>query len=191
MSRPSHIKWPVSQAAVLPPPMPRKIHPNPQLQQRDMAPRQLPKQLTTQQLHLDTANKGSPQKTLISLANAESCKQGREHFNFKSGVLPVLCPEKCPVNAKLQLNFATTNMKDRLEMAKQDCACWKIRDCKTPEKCPDKCEPGKNCWEISFLHNSWEKVFEKCRHCKVFQSAMDSPGKIPHFSSEEWLRQKK
>ena len=57
-------------------------------------------------------------------------------------------------------------------MADKECSCWKIMECSDSEECPDKCEPGKTCWEISFLHNNWEKVFEKCRQCKVFQSSM-------------------
>lgn len=63
-------------------------------------------------------------------------------------------------------------------MANKDCSCWTIVDCETAKECPDKCESGKNCWEISFLHNSWEKVFEKCKDCKVFQSAMAESDKL-------------
>ncbi len=63
-------------------------------------------------------------------------------------------------------------------MANMDCSCWKIVDCENPKDCPDKCEPGKTCWEISFLHNSWEKVFEKCRDCVVFQRAMAESDKL-------------
>jgi hypothetical protein len=42
--------------------------------------------------------------------------------------------------------------------------------CENPEECPVKLHPQvKNCWEVSFLQNNWEKVFEKCRNCKVFK----------------------
>ena len=54
-------------------------------------------------------------------------------------------------------------------MANKDCSCWKIVECETAKDCPDKCESGKTCWQASFLHNNWQKVFEKCKHCKVFQ----------------------
>jgi hypothetical protein len=55
-------------------------------------------------------------------------------------------------------------------MDNNDCTCCKIMDCDTQDDCPVKnSPPGKNCWEISFLHNDWEKVFEKCRNCKVFK----------------------
>ena len=55
-------------------------------------------------------------------------------------------------------------------MDNYDCSCCKIIDCDTPETCPVKKYPtDKNCWEVSFLHNNWEKVFEKCKYCKVFK----------------------
>jgi hypothetical protein len=59
---------------------------------------------------------------------------------------------------------------ERLEMAEKDCSCWKMVECEIFKDCPDKCESGKTCWQASFLHNNWQKVFEKCRHCKVFQN---------------------
>jgi hypothetical protein len=40
------------------------------------------------------------------------------------------------------------------------------------EDCPEKCDTGKTCWETSFLHNNWQKVFEMCKHCKVFQQSL-------------------
>jgi hypothetical protein len=51
----------------------------------------------------------------------------------------------------------------------KDCSCWKIQGCEVSQNCPDKCASGKTCWETSFLHNNWQKVFEKCRECKVFK----------------------
>jgi hypothetical protein len=57
-------------------------------------------------------------------------------------------------------------------MADKECSCWKVLKCASSEECPDKCETGKTCWQIAFLHNSWDKVFEKCKHCKVFQSSL-------------------
>jgi len=46
--------------------------------------------------------------------------------------------------------------------------------CETSEQCPVKYNnEEKNCWEVSFLHNNWEKVFEKCRNCKVFKMKSD------------------
>lgn len=51
-----------------------------------------------------------------------------------------------------------------------DCPCCKIMECPASEDCPVKGnDSGKNCWEINFLDNKWEKVFEKCRDCKVFK----------------------
>ena len=42
-------------------------------------------------------------------------------------------------------------------------SCAAIMHCETPEECPVKQHSeGKNCWEVSFMHNNWEKVFEKC-----------------------------
>jgi hypothetical protein len=42
--------------------------------------------------------------------------------------------------------------------------------CATSVDCPVKNHSSeKSCWEISFLNNDWEKVFEKCRYCKVFK----------------------
>jgi hypothetical protein len=57
-------------------------------------------------------------------------------------------------------------------MTDKECSCWKLLKCTGSEECPDKCESGKTCWEISFLHNNWEKVFEKCKKCKVFQNSI-------------------
>ena len=57
-------------------------------------------------------------------------------------------------------------------MANKVCSCWKIVECETSKDCPEKCGSGKTCWEVSFLHNNWQKVFEKCKHCKVFQQNM-------------------
>jgi hypothetical protein len=54
-------------------------------------------------------------------------------------------------------------------MANEDCSCWKTVQCETSKDCLEKCGSGKTCWEASFLHNNWKKVFEKCKHCKVFQ----------------------
>lgn len=49
-------------------------------------------------------------------------------------------------------------------------SCAAIMHCEVQEKCPVKHHPeGKNCWEVCFMHNNWEKVFEKCRNCKVFK----------------------
>ena len=55
-------------------------------------------------------------------------------------------------------------------MDNHDCSCCKIMNCATSVDCPVKSHsPEKSCWEVSFLHNNWEKVFEKCKHCKVFK----------------------
>ncbi|KPK23376.1 MAG: hypothetical protein AMJ61_15845 [Desulfobacterales bacterium SG8_35_2] len=76
--------------------------------------------------------------------------------------------------------FCKTNIEDGRAMANNDCSCWKITDCESPKDCPDKCVPGKTCWEVSFMHNSWEKVFEKCRDCKVFQRKITKSSKLDH-----------
>jgi hypothetical protein len=57
-------------------------------------------------------------------------------------------------------------------MGNKDCSCWKIVDCETSKDCPDKCGSGQTCWETAFFHNNWQKVFEKCRHCKVFKQKL-------------------
>ena len=57
-------------------------------------------------------------------------------------------------------------------MVEKECSCWMVLDCKTAKDCPDKCGTGKTCWENTFQNNSWEKVFEKCKHCKIFQRTM-------------------
>ena len=80
---------------------------------------------------------------------------------------PVLCCSAVSVTANK--SCTRTEEKEELEMAGKDCSCWNIVDCNSSKECPDKCDSGKTCWEISFLHNNWQKVFEKCRYCKVFQ----------------------
>jgi len=66
-------------------------------------------------------------------------------------------------------------MKGYFIMNNEKCSCCEITDCKTSDDCPVKSHPpGKNCWEVSFLHGSWEKVFEKCRNCKVFKLVISS-----------------
>jgi hypothetical protein len=69
------------------------------------------------------------------------------------------------------LYYVSKSQKGKwLTMAIYECPCCKIIDCDGPDDCPVKNHPsGKNCWEVSFLHNNWEKVFEKCRTCKVFK----------------------
>ena len=74
-------------------------------------------------------------------------------------------------------------------MADKECSCWKVLKCASSQGCPDKCAPGKTCWEISFLHNSWEKVFEKCKHCKVFQNSMTEPNNLKRAKAEESMDQ--
>ena len=59
--------------------------------------------------------------------------------------------------------------QERLVMESKDCSFWKMVECATSQDCPEKCGSGKTCWEVSFLHNNWQKVFEKFKHCKVFK----------------------
>jgi hypothetical protein len=45
-------------------------------------------------------------------------------------------------------------------------------NCQTSNGCPAKnFQTEKNCWEIFFLMNNWEKVFGECSNCKVFKLA--------------------
>jgi hypothetical protein len=57
-------------------------------------------------------------------------------------------------------------------MANKDNSSCKTGERETSKDCPERCASGKTCWETSFLHNNWQKVFERCKHCKVFQQSL-------------------
>lgn len=57
-------------------------------------------------------------------------------------------------------------------MANKNYSSGKIDNSEASTDCPEKSGSGKTCWEDSFLHNNWEKVFERCKHCKVFQQGL-------------------
>jgi len=63
---------------------------------------------------------------------------------------------------------------------KKDCACWNIMNCKIQDKCLTKSNPKKTCWEICYLQNEFQKVFEICRNCHVFVNK-----KIDHSLTSE------
>lgn len=57
-------------------------------------------------------------------------------------------------------------------MLNKDNSGCKIMGSESSEDCPEEYESGKTCWETSFLQDNWQKVFERCRHCKVFQQSL-------------------